>query len=344
MAVDFRIAVGAMAKNPPALHLLMYAGSSRPILSTFARIAAFTATGIVASLLDASDSGGSAGVLPFWLDYASLFHIVMIACMLTIGGDFLNKLRESLSSVIHEGAADKPTTARAAKLLAATNQRLQSRIVHFSGLTISIGTCVLGAWGYQLVGVAGPKGSDDLASRVIYADAWSSWPRVGSGAFVLVASVGAYLILWLAYCVAETTLLFHRLRAELNLRLALRSTDGLWGWASISSLVSSGNALLSLGIVGVTAIAWRGGFSQPQYLAFFPLMCVAVVAPYMYVNNFWAEALLNRPPKKAVADLETAALAYALAPRKLSATRTAVYQALFTIAPALLAFASELKK
>jgi hypothetical protein len=337
-------AVGRNDTPPLARHFLFGRPNPRP-RSVLLRAGALLAVVAGASALNRRvDAQGPHRYLSLIDDYPSLYHAWMIGYLWARVGDYLDRLSISLSSLVANAAAHQPSAKPTARIRKA-NQLLRNRLSHVAILLLAIATCIAGTYAYSVHGAFGPIGDSDRIHMTRYTTTWATFPRPGFFGFVIVSSIGAYLIYWIAYATIIVLGVWVRSRRDLRLQLALECPDGLWGWGNAAALIDVGSKMLTVNIVGLAAIAWRGGFSQPQYFAFFPMACIAGIVPYVYSNRLWADALNNRPPVMGTpTDRKLVAMSYVVAPKTLASTRTAVYQVAFTILPGIVALVSEVTK
>jgi hypothetical protein len=277
-------------------------------------------------------------------DFASLYHIWMIGYLWSRGRDYLDLLSGSLSTLVANGAAQQPGSL-VRRRIARVNTLVESRAAHAIILILSVLTCTAGTYAYSMNGAYGPIENGDYFHTSPYLETWATFPRFGFFAFILISSFGAYLIYWVGFVTVAVVGVWMRSHTSLTLQLAIDINDGRWGWGAAAALIDVGSKMLTVNIIGLAAIAWRGGFSQPQYFAFFPVVCLAGLIPYSYSNQLWSDAL-NNPISSGGSQIERAlvAMIYAVAPKNLASTRTALYQVAFTILPGVLAIVSQVTK
>jgi hypothetical protein len=339
-----RFATATTDRLPPLMRPLLAPGLRWPFGALIAWLAILLA--IVFGAVGIDDLihwHRQAQFLPLEKDYASLYHVWMIAYLWSRSGAYFNLVSVCMSSLVRNGAASKPrrsVTDRVARI----NAVLQSRWTHTVVLLLSLITCTAGTVYYTKRGAYGPSADGNPLHITHYSETWAAFPHVGFFVFVLVSSFGAYLIYWIAFVTVVVGGVWFLSRRELRLRLAIRCADGRWGWANAASLIDVGGRILTASILGLAAVAWRGGFSQPQYFAFFPLACLAGVLPYIYSNRIWRDAL--EAPARPADELDPAlrAMVYAVAPKNLASARAALYQVLFIILPAVVAITGYLSR
>lgn len=332
-----KFATATSDRLPPLMRPLLAPGERRPLGAFVGWVTALLAIVLFAAGIDSWVQGHRGErYLPVQKDYASLYHLLMIAYLWARSGEYFNLVSVSMSSLVGNGAASRPprtVTDRVAR----ANAVLRSRWTHIAVVLIAVGTCVAGTVAYARRGAYGPLTNGNPLHTTHYRQTWASFPHAGFFAFLLVSSVGAYLIYWTAFITLVVANVWLRSRGELQLRLALKCIDGRWGWAKAASLLDIGGRILTASIIGLAAIAWRGGFTQPQYFAFFPLACLAGLVPYIFSNRIWRDALAAPARPSEHVDPALQAMVYAVAPKNLASTRAAVYQALFIILPAVVA-------
>jgi hypothetical protein len=353
---------------PIGLRTVLYGGPRNPVAAVALRIAIlFDALAVPALrvhrfvMADGSlpclpcDAGRLIGVshsalqteIPLLRDYATLYHLVMIATVSVLGGYLLRRLRTLVPDLQASGAIAGPLTPRVLQLIERANRRLQRRWIHLLILFAAFASSTIGILNYQSGGIyIAFLGGNRQLSISAANDWWASGHGWGFLAFVIVGGIGNYVNYWILYAVAESAQVMFRARRDLELRIDLNNGDGYWGWASARSAVRLGSQVFVATAVGLAAVILIGGVISTQYLFVFPLALGLSTVPFFVANRVYRTPIEKRSPVRApssVVENEIQAILFRLAPERLIGISGIVFQAAFVILPGLIVLVGELK-
>lgn len=298
--------------------------------------------------LDASCS--EVTFFPLVRDYASLFHVIMIAAMGTYGFVLIDGLKSFFDSATPKGVLRGPQPIDQ-RLIAGVSGARTNSIADIGLLLLGLGMCYVGTLGYNANGIypafALESKADDFA-LVAASSSWSSFPSLGYFVFLLVGGIGNYYILQIAVAAASALLIGVRAFLRGAFRLLPLGQDPRWGWSTVFDASRAGVVTSVFGLLGLLALLLRGGYENLPYLLLFPLIALGAVVPWFIINHIWGRAVddtLIELGANAASNGSQGSLArmkyisVQLAPPRIVPLSASISQLIFTVIPGLVAFA-----
>src|SRR4051794_5415076 len=285
--------------------------------------------------------GLTSASVPLTRDYATLYHIWMIAAIAVWGGEFADALATLFPRLM---AARVLFLARRLKFidgLSGVNRRMTSGKIHsvlILGALALVGGGVLGYWEGGIYAVLAPDGASNFAKNA-YQEWWARPFRPGATAYFVVGAIGNYLNLWITYVASEVAVFLFRQRHSFELSIDQANQDGEWGWAIVSQIVSVSRKIAVAALLGVAGIALIANPKSYYYFVLFGLTFMASVALFLVPNYYFSRARsewLAAPVAPGEGDPALRGIQRALVPKRIVPIWSFVYQILLVFLPAIL--------
>lgn len=287
---------------------------------------------------------------PLARDYASLFHIAMIAIMGTFGGALISDLREFWRSAGARGILLGASPSDLKWINRVDGGRTHP-LADIAILGVGIAMCYVGALGYAANGIYPSLAQSENPAEFAKAAAslaWNAFPLPGFFSFIIVGALGNYYILQIGIAAVSSLLLGLRASQQGRLRLLPLSVDGKWGWDRIFTSVNNGIATSVFGLLGLLCLLLRGGYNNLPYLLAFPLVAALGVLPWTVINRLWARAVdrtvaargeqIDQLTTGKVLLVHIEYLSLRAVPARIVSPAAAFFQLSFTVLPGVLAF------
>lgn len=363
-----RLACGSGANRPPGIEFITSSGSGPRwvrisvrcvLIGLAATLSALLADRIVLAggegwtvagddfrrLVLLQDVVPTSASVPLLRDYATLYHIWMIAAIAVWGGEFADALAVLFPRLM---AARVLFLTRRLKFLdgiSGINRRMTSRKIHSAlvlGALALVGGGMLGYWEGGIYAVLAPDGASDFAKNA-YEEWWARPFRPGAAAYLVVGAIGNYLNLWITYVASEVAVFLFRQRHSFQLSIDQTNQDGEWGWAIVAQIVSVSRKIAVAALLGVASIALIANPQSYYYFVLFGLTFMASVALFLVPSYYFSRARsewLAAPVKLGEGDPALRGIQRALVPKRIVSIWAFVYQILLVFLPAILAVAA----
>lgn len=281
-------------------------------------------------------------------DYASLFHIIMIAVMSTLGGNLIRSLSRFWLGLARRGMIGQ-LSRRQRRTHILGKKVLASYPLQFAVLLISFAACYVGVLGYEGNGIypALSPGPNQVAfAKLAVANSWSAFPGPGFWAFLVVGTIGNFIILWVGCCAGVSLWIAQSLVKDNKLLVDPDNMDHSWGWEHAFEAARYGNYTMVAGVVGLVFLLLRGGYTSIPYLVIFPLIAVFAAVPFALANGVWLDAIKNTRSVLSRGNFDGTpdaymrryqALSLNSAPTRIVSLNQLTFQLAFTVAPGILA-------
>lgn len=233
--------------------------------------------------------------IPLLRDYASLFHMYMIASLSVLIGPLIQGYSSLVADLRRTGAITRRSKARSCALAAKASARIVHPITNILILSCSLSLGIVALASYKRDGVYSilSPGAIGREGMIYYANWWISKSDIGKAWFVLVATLGAYLLIWNLYVMLEGYIHLSMVAKDAELRLIAHQSHAYYGWSPIAELVRLGSRTLLLTLVGLFSIGVIANFRGWFFLSAFPLMYVVSCVPVLLANNDYRKARTN---------------------------------------------------
>lgn len=304
------------ADLPRLLRLLTYSGTSGLIRQTALRtVALFLVSVLLATshgqlgvtggtleriscdlrtLLQLSCRSEQATEIPLIRDYASLWHLFMIAFISAHFWQLVDAQRQILPTLSGSGVV-RNNRAKLRKRSREAAARISAPKTNWIILLIALTCGVAGYAGYAIGGIyPSLVGSDGATAKLAFDQWWIEGSILTRIWFQVVALIGNYINVWALYILLEFCALYVWALRRCEWRLVTGAQDGRWGWAPVYDLMRIGITWLTvtgIGLIGIFLIVRLEGI---WFLLAFPSIFLLALVPVALVNRFYAAARNNR--------------------------------------------------
>lgn len=288
---------------------------------------------------------------PLIRDYASLFHLIMIAIMGTYGDILIRGLAAFWRGAANAGILHTPSP-NDQKWIARVDGGRQHAILDAAILGLGLAMCYFGMLGYDANGIYPALAVESSPAQFAHAaadSAWSKLPSLGAVTFLLVGGIGNYYILQIALTAVSSLRLGIGASWQDRLRVLPFAPDGTWGWREAFAAINAGVVTSVFGLLGLLALLLRGGYENLPYLLAFPVVAAFAVLPWTVINRVWqravtaslseTSALTGAPSATQRNSAERAYLSIQASRPRIVSTATTFFQLAFTVVPGLIAVA-----